>query len=193
MFEGADATGKSTQAALLASRLEAVLTREPGGTPLGERIRELLLDPATAVPNDRAEVMLMLAARAQHVADVIEPALSDGRDVVCDRFSGSTVAYQGYGRGIDPEDLVRMSDWATGGVEPDVVVLLQVDSGVAEERREGRGDTDRIEGEGKDFASRVARGFATQAAGDPNRWRVVDGSGSIEEVAARVWEAVGGD
>lgn len=190
MFEGADATGKSTQAALLASRLGALLTREPGGTPLGERIRQLLLDPATPAPNDRAEVLLMLAARAQHVADVIGPALADGRDVVCDRFSGSTVAYQGYGRGIDPGELSRMSDWAAAGAEPDIVVLLRVDSGVAEERRDGRGAADRIEGEGKDFASRVSRGFAAQAAGDPKRWRVVDGSGSIEDVAERVWEAV---
>ena len=190
MFEGADASGKSTQAELLASRLGALLTREPGGTPLGERIRRLLLDEAAPAPNDRAEVMLMLAARAQHVAEVIEPALEGGRDVVCDRFSGSTLAYQGYGRGLDPGELRRMSSWAAGGVEPDVVVLLRVEAGVADSRRSGRGTADRIEGEGKDFASRVADGFAAQAAEDPGRWRVVDGSGSIDDVAARVWEAV---
>ena len=168
----------------------ALLTREPGGTPLGERVRELLLETADHAPNDRAEVMLMLAARAQHVADIIEPALAGGRDVVCDRFCGSTVAYQGYGRGLDPGELRRLSKWAASGLEPDVVVLLSVDSDVAEARRDGRGSADRIEGEGKDFASRVAGGFAAQAADDPARWRVVDGSGSIDEVAARVWEAV---
>lgn len=135
--------------------------------------------------------MLMLAARAQHVADVIEPALAGGRDVVCDRFSGSTVAYQGYGRGLDPGELRRLSSWAAAGLEPDVVVLLRVDAGIAEERRDGRGSADRIEGAGKDFASRVMGGFAAQADDDPARWRVVDGSGSIDEVAARVWEAVG--
>jgi len=133
----------------------------------------------------------MLAARAQHVADVIEPALAGGRDVVCDRFSGSTVAYQGYGRGLDPGELRRLSEWAAAGLEPDVVVLLRVESNIAEARRDGRGSADRIEGEGKDFASRVVDGFAAQAGEDPERWRVVDGSGSIDEVAARVWEAVG--
>lgn len=190
MFEGPDGSGKSTQATLLASRLGALLTREPGGTPLGERIRRLLLEPEGAPPTERAEVMLMLAARAQHVADVIEPALSEGRDVVCDRFSGSTVAYQGYGRGLDPDELRRLSSWSAGGVEPDVVVLLRLDSSSAEARRDGRGSMDRIEGEGRDFASRVASGFSAQAADDPDRWRVVDGSGSIDEVASRVWEAV---
>jgi dTMP kinase len=192
VFEGTDATGKSTQAELLASRLGALLTREPGGTPLGERIRQLLLEGAAPAPNDRAEVMLMLAARAQHVADVIEPALAGGRDVVCDRFSGSTVAYQGYGRGLDPGELRQMSSWASAGLEPDVVILLQVDAAVAESRRSDRGPADRIEGEGKDFAARVARGFAAQAGEDPRRWRVVDGTGDIEEVAGRVWEAVNG-
>lgn len=191
MFEGADATGKSTQASLLAERLGAVLTREPGGTPLGERIRGLLLDAASPPVGDRAEVMLMLAARAQHVAEVIEPALAAGRDVVCDRFSGSTVAYQGYGRGLDPSELHRLSSWAAAGVEPDVILLLQLDGAVAEGRRQDRGEADRIEGEGKDFASRVAGGFAAQAAANPARWKVVDGTGSIEEVALRVWKAVG--
>lgn len=192
MFEGADATGKSTQASLLAERLGAVLTREPGGTPLGERIRGLLLDAASSPPvGDRAEVMLMLAARAQHVAEVIEPALAAGRDVVCDRFSGSTVAYQGYGRGLDPGELQRLSSWAAAGVEPDVILLLQLDGAVAEGRRQGRGAADRIEGEGKDFASRVAAGFSVQAEADPARWKVVDATGSIDEVAGRVWRAVG--
>ncbi|HVA73860.1 MAG TPA: dTMP kinase [Acidimicrobiales bacterium] len=192
MFEGADATGKSTQASLLADRLGALLTREPGGTPLGERVRALLLDEASPAVNDRAEVMLMLAARAQHVADVIEPALSAGRDVVCDRFSGSTVAYQGYGRGLDPTELQRLSAWAEAGVEPDLTVLLQLDGAVAESRRVDRGAADRIEGQGKDFASRVADGFAAQAVADPGRWRVVDAAGSIDEVAEKVWKAVCG-
>ena len=132
----------------------------------------------------------MLAARAQHVADVIAPALDAGTDVVCDRFSGSTVAYQGFGRGLDPEELARMSSWASAGVEPDVVVLLRVGPDVTESRRAVRGSGDRIEGEGGDFASRVAGGFDSQASADPGRWRVVDGAGTVDEVAARVWEAV---
>lgn len=192
MLEGADASGKSTHASLLAERLGAVLTREPGGTPLGERVRKVLLDPDGLEVDDRAEVMLMLAARAQHVADVIEPALVSGRDVVCDRFSGSTVAYQGHGRGLDPAELRHLSAWATGGLEPDLVVLLRVDPAVAEARSRGRGAPDRIEAEGGDFASRVAAGFEEQAAAEPDRWRVVDAGGSIEEVAERVWKAVNG-
>ena len=132
----------------------------------------------------------MLAARAQHVSDVIAPALDAGTDVVCDRFSGSTVAYQGYGRGLDPDDLARMSSWASVGIEPDVVVLLRVAADVTESRRAARGSGDRIEGEGGDFVSRVAGGFESQARADPRRWRVVDGTGTVDEVAARVWEAV---
>lgn len=193
MLEGADASGKSTHASLLAERLGAVLTREPGGTPLGERVRKVLLDADGPEVNDRAEVMLMLAARAQHVVEVIEPALASGRDVVCDRFSGSTVAYQGYGRGLDPAELAHLSAWAAGGLEPDLVVLLRVDPAVAEARSLGRGAPDRIEGAGKDFASRVAAGFEDQAAREPDRWRVVDAGGSIEEVAERVWKAANGD
>ena len=192
MLEGADASGKSTHASLLAERLGAVLTREPGGTPLGERVRKVILDSNGPEVHDRAEVMLMLAARAQHVAEVIEPALASGRDVVCDRFSGSTVAYQGYGRGLDPAELAHLSAWAAGGLEPDLVVLLRVDPVVAEARSLERGTPDRIEGAGKNFASRVAAGFEDQAAREPDRWRVVDAGGSIEEVAERVWKAVNG-
>jgi dTMP kinase len=169
-----------------------LLTREPGGTPLGERVRELLLDPNARAVDARAEVLLMLGARAQHVTELIGPALAAGRDVVCDRFSGSTIAYQGYGRGLDPRSLEGMSSWAAGGLEPDVVVLMQTDAGVAESRRTERGFADRIESEGKDFASRVESGFMSQARADPGRWKVVDGSGSIEDVAERVWEAVNG-
>lgn len=134
----------------------------------------------------------MLAARAQHVAEVIAPALEAGTDVVCDRFSGSTVAYQGYGRGLEPDELARMSSWASAGLEPDVVVLLRAGAEVTESRRASRGSGDRIEGEGSDFASRVAAGFDAQAGADPTRWRIVEGTGTVDEVAARVWEAVGG-
>ena len=132
----------------------------------------------------------MLAARAQHVADVIEPALAVGRDVVCDRFSGSTIAYQGFGRGLDIGELEIMSAWAASGIEPDVVVLLEVEAATAARRRDRRGEADRIEGEGATFTERVSEGFSAQAQADAGRWRVVDGGGSVEEVAARVWEAV---
>jgi dTMP kinase len=136
-------------------------------------------------------VLLMLAARAQHVAEIIDPALAAGRDVVCDRFSASTVAYQGYGRGLDPQELTRLSDWATDGLQPDRIVLLQVDQETARARLVGRGKKDRLEAEEAVFFSRVERGFDALAAADPDRWRIVDGSGPIDEVAASVLLASG--
>jgi dTMP kinase len=166
------------------------LTREPGGTATGERIRTLLLDPAVSPLDPRCEVLLLLASRAQHVAGVISPALAAGRDVVCDRFSGSTVAYQGYGRGLDPAELARLSTWASAGVEPDRVVLLVTSAAVAADRLARRpGGSDRMEGEGAAFFTRVAEGYAALAASDPAHWRVVDGSGTEDEVAGRVAEA----
>jgi dTMP kinase len=186
VLEGGEATGKSTQAALLAEHLGAVLTREPGGTATGEQIRALLLDPTLPPLDARAETLLLLAARAQHVVEVIRPALEAGRDVVCDRYSGSTLAYQGWGRGLAPEELLRLTTWATGGLQPDLVVLLTVTPAVAAERMRRRGGADRMEREGAAFFRRVDTGFAALAGADPLRWRVVDGDGDIAEVAAQV-------
>lgn len=188
VFEGADGCGKSTQAARLAARLGgAVLTREPGGTSVGERLRALLIDPATVALEPRAEALMMAAARAQHVAQLIGPALAEGRDVVVDRFSHSSLAYQGYGRGLPLDDLAWLSGFATGGRWPDVVVLLEVSAELAAGRL---GPADRFEAEGGGFHQRVADGYRAMAAADPARWRVVDGSGSIGEVADLVWAAV---
>jgi dTMP kinase len=186
VFEGSEASGKSTQAALAAARMGAVLTREPGGTALGERLRTLILDPSLPPLDPRTETLLLLAARAHHVDRVIAPALAAGRDVLCDRFSGSTVAYQGHGRGLDPGELSCLSAWAAAGVQPDLVVLLVVPPDVAARRIAGRGAVDRMEGEDAHFFARVEAGFASLAASDPARWRVVDGSGSVDQVAARV-------
>ncbi len=133
----------------------------------------------------------MLAARAQHVAEVIAPALAAGRDVVCDRFSASTVAYQGYGRGLDPHALARLSEWATDGLQPDRVVLLRVDQETARARLAARGGGDRLEVEEAAFFSRVEQGFDALAAADPDRWRIVDGSGRVNDVAASVLLASG--
>jgi dTMP kinase len=190
VLEGGEAVGKSTQAVRLAEALGAVLTREPGGTAVGEALRRLLLGPSLPAPVPRAEVLLMLAARAQHVAEVIRPALDRGQDVVCDRYSGSTLAYQGYGRGLDLEELSSLDRWATGGTEPDVVVLLDLDVEPALRRR-GAVERDRIESEGEDFLSRVQAGFRRLAEAHPDRWRVVDAAGTVDEVAQRVREAVG--
>lgn len=189
-LEGGDACGKSTQARLLAVSLGAVLTREPGGTPAGERIRAILLDPVVAGLDARAEALLMAAARAQHVAEVIRPALGRGQAVVSDRFSGSSLAYQGYGRGLPLEEIRRLSTWASGGLWPDVVVLLDVDQAEAGARLRASGAApDRLEAEGDDFHRRVAEGFRALAASEPT-WVQVDGCGSVEEVARRVATAV---
>jgi dTMP kinase len=187
-FEGGEAAGKSTQAARLAARLGAVLTREPGGTELGEVIRGLLLDPGRVL-DARTEALLMAAARAQHVAEVIAPALEAGRDVVTDRFTGSSLAYQGFGRSLGVVEVAALSLFATAGIEADVVVLLTVPDAEAVRRRSDA--PDRLEAEGDEFHRRVLEGFRALAAEDP-RWVEVDGSGSVEEVAERVWAAVAG-
>ena len=187
-FEGWEASGKSTQARLLSQRLDAVLTREPGGTALGLAIRGLLLGNGPA-PTERAEALLFAADRAQHLAEIVEPALAEGRDVITDRSYGSTLAYQGYGRGQSIEELMRLVEWTSGGLLPDLVVLLTVAADTADDRL---GDQrDRMESEDSDFATRVVEGFTALAEADPDRWVVVDGAGSIEEVAARVAKAVG--
>lgn len=183
-FEGGEACGKSTQAALLAAALDAVLTREPGGTTVGSSIRSLVLDPATDGLDARAEALLMAADRAQHVAQVVEPALAAGRHVVTDRFAGSSIAYQGGGRGLPADEIRRLSEWATGGVWPDLIVLLEVPAETAARRLER--ELDRMESEPAGFHAAVAESFRAQAAAEPDRWVVIDASGSIEQVAAAV-------
>ena len=188
VFEGGEGSGKSTQAALLAARLGAVLTHEPGGTEIGTRIRSVVLDPVVGTVLDvRAEALLMAADRAQHVAEVIRPALARGDDVVSDRFTGSTLAYQGYARGLPVDELVWLSAWATAGLEPDIVILLDVPAEVAVTRM--KRDRDRMEAAGDEFHRRVAEGYRVLAAADPRRWRVVEGSGSVQEVEALVMKA----
>lgn len=187
VFEGGEGSGKSTQARLLAEHLDALLTREPGGSPAGAAIRRLLLDPASDL-EPRAEALLMAADRAQHVATVVRPALDAGVDVVCDRYAYSSIAYQGHGRGLPTDEVERLSDWAAVGLWPDVVVLLTVGSAVAAKRLDR--ELDRFEREDAGFHRRVAEGFAELAAADPARWVVVDGDGTIAEVAARVRAAL---
>ena len=186
-FEGGEAAGKTTQAALLSERLGAVSTREPGGTVVGERVRSLVLDPAVRV-DIRAEALLMAAARAQHVAEVIEPALAAGRHVVTDRYTPSSLAYQGVGRGLPIEEVAALSAFATGGLEPDLVLLLDLPLEMTASRLSSV--PDRLEQEGAPFHARVAAAFRRLAAADPARWVVVPAEGTGEEVASRVWEAV---
>lgn len=186
-LEGGEGCGKSTQAALLADRLGAVLTREPGGTAVGERVREILLDLSVVDLDPRAEALLMAAARAQHAAEVIEPALAAGRHVVTDRYAHSSLAYQGFGRGLDLDEVRRLSDFGTRCLWPDLVVLLDVPADVAHARL---GPPDRFESEDAGFHERVVTGFRTLAAMEAERWAVVPATGTVEEVAALVWEAV---
>lgn len=194
-LEGGDGAGKSTQAILLAERLraagvEVVATREPGGTPLGQEIRRLLVTPGGDPPVVRAELLLYLADRAQHVARVVAPALARGAWVVCDRFVDSTIAYQGAGRGLDEEEVTDLCRLATDGVWPDLTLWLSLDPAVAARRRAGRGRADRMELEGIAFQERLAAAFARLAAAEPGRWREVAADGAVETVAAGLWAAV---
>jgi dTMP kinase len=192
-LEGIDGCGKSTQARLLAERLGAVSTFEPGATPLGESLRTLLLGRHGAPVAPRAEALLMAADRAQHVADVISPALEDGRWVVTDRYSASTLAYQGFGRGLDRSELDGLVGWATGGIRADLTVLFDLPVAVAAaRRRDGGGGTgdDRMEAEGLAFQQRVADGYLALAAEGTDPWLVVDATEPVDVVAADVWRAV---
>jgi len=187
-IEGIDGCGKSTQARILAEGLDAVLTHEPGATALGRSLRSLLLDPGGEAPAERAEALLMAADRAQHVADVVLPALRSGRWVVTDRFSASTFAYQGYGRGLPLEELRGLVAWATEGLSPDLQVLVDVEPSLAR----GRAGTtpDRLEALDGSFHDRVRHGYLALADAEPDRWVVVDGAGPVEEVAVAIGRAV---
>lgn len=186
-FEGGEATGKSTQAERLARSIDALLTREPGGTPLGEEIRALLLHAVHDV-DPRTEALLMAAARAQHVRDVIDPALAAGRHVVTDRFTASSIAYQGFGRGLPIDEVRALSTFATAGLEPDLYVLLDLPPEVAAARRSR--SHDRMEAAGDAFHQRVRAGFLTLAGAD--RWIVVDAALPPDEVEAAVLSRVSG-
>lgn len=199
-FEGGEGCGKSTQVRLLRDALErrgikVLLTREPGGTRLSELIRALLKDEREDPPCDRSELLLFLAARAQLVRNVIRPALASGTWVVSDRFSDSTFAYQGYGRGLPLDALRRMNDFACDGLTPDRTILLDVDPATSRarmRRREAATNTtaDRIECAGDEFHARLRKGFLEMAARDPARIVKIDASGTPDEVGEQVWKSL---
>ena len=187
-FEGIDRAGKTTQARMLCEALgpRALAVREPGGTAMGERLRVLLKDPTVEL-SARAEALLFAAARAELVERVIRPALHDGRIVISDRFIDSSLAYQGAARGLGLDAVARVNSWATGGLMPDVTILLALDPDAAGTRA---GDGDRIENEGLDLQRRVAEAYEELASRDPERWRRVDADRPPESVHADVLATV---
>ena len=199
-FEGGEGCGKSTQVRRLKAALEqkgvqVLLTREPGGTRLAELIRSLLKDEAEDPPCDRAELLLFLAARAQLVKNVIRPALEAGTWVISDRFSDSTLAYQGYGRGLSLDVISAANDFACEGLKPDRTILLDVDPVTSRARMRGREAStntkaDRIERAGDDFHARLRKGFLELAAAEPSRIVTIDASGTEDDVWERVWKSL---
>ncbi|HVA03903.1 MAG TPA: dTMP kinase [Acidimicrobiales bacterium] len=188
-LEGVDGCGKSTQALRLAGTIGALSTAEPGATELGATLRTLLLDPGLPPISERAEALLMAADRAQHVDEVLRSALEEGRWVVTERFSGSTLAYQGYGRGLDLEELRRLVLWATEGIEPDLTILLDISPELARVRRDLE-RADRLERLDPGFHGRVRDGYRALAEADPDTWVVVDADAGVEDVAEQLLTVV---
>jgi dTMP kinase len=191
-LEGGEASGKSTNLKLMASWLNSqkishVITHEPGGTPFAEKIRNLLLHTESSDPiAENTELLLMFASRAQHVKSVIEPALARGDWVVCSRFSDSSYAYQGGGRGIDVKKISALEAFTHPDLQPDLTILLDLPVEVAFERSKKRASADRIEKESQQFFERVRAGFLSRAAAHPERFQIIDATQPLEQVSQEV-------
>ncbi|MGH8588713.1 MAG: dTMP kinase [Gammaproteobacteria bacterium] len=190
-IEGIEGVGKSTQAGLIAgylrdAGLRVVETREPGGTEVGEGIREILLRPAPTPMDVETELLLMFAARAEHIARVVAPALAHGAWVVCDRFTDASYAYQGGGRGIPAARIAVLEDFVQGGLNPHLTLLLDAPLDVALARTRGRGRADRFDLEAPGFFEAVRMAYLERARRDPRRIRVIDASPSVDEVATAI-------
>lgn len=188
-FEGVEGCGKSTHVTRLAAHLGAVVTREPGGTSIGATLRALMADPANTHLSPRAEALMMAADRAQHLREVVLPALESGRHVVSDRSVYSSLAYQGYGRGLDLATLRTFNEFAIGSRWPDLVVYIRIDIDVVR-RRLAKRETDRFEREDDGFFRRIIEGFDTLAAAEPDRWLVVDGMPPKDELELTIRHGV---
>ncbi len=184
-LEGLEGCGKSTHTKRLGEHLDAVITREPGGTRIGTLLRAILADPENSDLDRRTEALLMAADRAQHMAEVIKPSLAQGRHVVSDRSIYSTLAYQGYGRQLGTEALHSISTWALQDRLPDLVIYIDVPTDVLNARLAKR-DLDRFEREGADFFARIAEGFRELRAADPERWIIIDGTVPKDDVEAAI-------
>ncbi len=194
-FEGPDGSGKTTQARLFVEYLEAsgrtvLLTREPGGTAISEQIREVILSKRNLTMHSATEALLFSAARAQIVAELIRPALAAGKIVVCDRYADSTLAYQGYGLGLDLEALRAITQFATGGLVPDLTFYVDVPVEVGLMRRH-RGETNRLDQKAAEYHARVRDGFLALVRAEPQRWVVVDGTPSVEIVQREIQRQAG--
>ena len=195
VFEGSEGAGKSVQVELLASRLReegysVIATREPGGTRIGEQIRAITHNPENVDLDSVAESYLMAASRAQHVRELIEPGLVAGNVVVCDRFVDSSIAYQGYGRKLGADTIAELNELAVNGAHPDLVIILQVPFEIGLQRREKSAKKDRLDLQEKDFYHRVEEGYRSLAKKDPDRYIVIDGALSVEDVAYKIWTVV---
>lgn len=184
-LEGLEGCGKSTHTKRLGEHLNAVITREPGGTRIGTLLRAILADPENSDLDRRTEALLMAADRAQHMAEIIKPSLAQGRHVVSDRSIYSTLAYQGYGRQLGTEALLSISTWALQDRLPDLVIYIDVPTDVLNARLAKR-DLDRFEREGADFFARIAEGFRELRAADPERWIIIDGTVPKDDVEAAI-------
>ncbi len=197
-FEGPDGCGKTTQARLLAEYLESrgvpvLLTREPGGTPISEQIRQVLLSTRNLAMRAETEALLFSAARAQIVTELIRPALAAGKIVLCDRYADSTLAYQGYGLGLDLDLLRAITRFATGGLAPDLTFYVDVPAEIGLARRQ-RGKTNRLDQKDVEYHARVRAGYLELARAEPQRWVVVDGTRSVQvvqrEIRARMLDEI---
>ena len=189
--EGPDGAGKTTQVKAIVEALQnkgydVLVTREPGGTPISDKIREIILSPTHREMADATEVLLYAAARAQHVHEVIRPALEDGKIVICDRYVDASVAYQGYGLGVPTQKVSHINRFATGGLTPDRTYLLDVPVQEGKNRLQARNELDRIEQKGEAYHERVRAGFLELAEQSPERFRVVNAARGIEEVTQEI-------
>ncbi len=200
-FEGIEGSGKSTQIVLLANYLVSrkkgvTLTREPGGTEIGDQIRKILLDPANKTLDPRAELFLYAAARAQHLEELVRPDLEAGKIVLCDRYSDATLAYQGYGRGLDVDMIRALDRMATGGLRPDLTVLLDIDAAAGLSRARGRNNSRGLEAEARfenedlAFHERVRQGYLALAKSEPARFRLVEAKAAPDDIQNRIRKIV---